>query len=466
LVSGEAFKVTLEEAVSERIDNSKLGPKRIGIIVFCLFLAVLDGYDMASMGLALPLVAKDWNIAAGTFGPALAAMMVGVAIGSISLAWLGDRVGRKPVLIVSTFGIGLSTLATMAVHDLTWLTICRLLLGVCFGAGIPNMYSLMADIVPSRNRIFCMTLLTASASIGGIFGGLVAPIFSARYGWQGIFLPGGLIPLAMALLMFMVLLESPRVLAARGRLRELGVVLGRFGIDGTRLPEANAKKKTASAGPAALLRDGLWPVTLFYLIGWISTGFVYHLLVQWLPTLMTHSGWETGAAQRSVSVIYGGCLVGGLALSWLMDRWQRGGAFVPALAFGVGSVMLAGLSVWLDSPLIHLFLLGIGLAAGGAQIIQGAIAAYVFPLNLLTVAYGWLTAFSRIGAVGGPLLVGWMMLAGWSGMHILMVYAAIGMLGSLSFVIMALTVKRRAKASLQAHHNALRDPSLCQAGAK
>jgi AAHS family 4-hydroxybenzoate transporter-like MFS transporter len=438
--------MTLEEAISERIDNSKIGRERLRIVIFCLFLAVLDGYDLASMGLALPLLAKDWNIAAGAFGPALAAVMVGVAVGSISLAWLGDRLGRKPVLIVSTFGIGLFTLATMAVGELTLLTLCRFLLGVCFGAGIPNLYSLIADIVPSRNRIFCMTLLTSAASIGGIFGGLVAPLFSERYGWQGIFLPGGLIPLAIALSMFVLLLESPRVLAARGRVQELGIVLSRFGIDSTGLPEASAKKKTASAGPAALVRDGLWPVTLFYLFGWISTGFLYHLLAQWLPTLMTHAGWENGAAQRSVSFIYGGCLVGGLALSWIMDRWQRGGVFVPALAFGVGSVMLAGLGVWLASPLIYLFLLGVGLSAGGAQIIQGAIAAYVFPLNLLTIAYGWLTAFSRIGAVGGPLLVGWMMLAGWSGPHILIAYALIGMFGTLSFAIMALTVTRRKKA--------------------
>jgi AAHS family 4-hydroxybenzoate transporter-like MFS transporter len=458
--------MTLEEAISDRIDGSKIGPGQFGIIVFCLFLAVLDGYDLASMGLALPLVAKDWNIAAGAFGGALAALMVGVAVGSISLAWLGDRLGRKPVLIVSTFGIGLFTLATMAVGDLTLLTICRFLLGTCFGAGIPNMYSLFADIVPSRNRIFCMTLLTAAASIGGIFGGLLAPILSERYGWQGIFLPGGLIPLVIAVLMFRVLLESPRVLAAHGRSGELKAVLGRFGIDGTDLPESSAKTKAVSAGPTALLRDGLWVVTLFYLFGWITTGFVYHLLAQWLPTMMMHAGWESGAAQRSVSFIYGGCLVGGLTLSWIMDRWQRGGVFVPALAFGAGAVMLAGLSVWLTSSLIHLILIGIGLAAGGAQIIQGAIAAYVFPLNLLTIAYGWLTAFSRIGAVGSPLLVGWMMLEGWSGPHILMVYALIGVLGAISFAIMGLAVTRRTKASLHKRYNAPVDPLLCEAGVK
>jgi AAHS family 4-hydroxybenzoate transporter-like MFS transporter len=418
------------------------------------------------MALALPLVAKDWNIAAGAFGAALAAVMVGVAVGSTMLAWLGDRLGRKPVLIVSTFGIGLLTLATMAVNDLTLLTICRFLLGICFGAGMPNLYSFVADIVPSRNRIFCMTLLTSAASIGGIFGGLVAPILSERYGWQGIFLPGGLIPLGIALLMFVLLSESPRVLAALGRLRELSAVLDRFGIDSTGLHEENAKKKAGSGGPIALLRNGLWLVTVFYLLGWICTGFVYHLLAQWLPTLMTDAGWESGAAQRSVSFVYGGCLVGGLALSWLMDRWQRGGVLVPALAFGAGTVMLAGLSVWLASPLIHLFLLGIGLAAGGAQYIQPALAAYVFPLNLLTIAYGWLTAFSRIGSVGGPLLVGWMLLAGWSGTHILMVYALIGMFGTISFVMLALTVTRRKKQSLRAQSNTPPDPSLCEAGAK
>jgi AAHS family 4-hydroxybenzoate transporter-like MFS transporter len=372
--------------------------------------------------------------------------MVGVAIGSILLAWLGDRLGRKPVLVISTFGVGLFSLATTAASDMTLLTMFRFLLGVSFGAGMPNMYSLTADIVPSRNRIFCMTLLTAAASIGGIVGGFVAPVLSERLGWEGIFLPGGFIPLAIGVAMIFLLLESPRILAARGRLQELASVLTAFGLDGANLPEARAKTTSAGSRPTALLRDGLLPITVFYLIGWIGSGLAYSLLVHWLPTLMVNVGWASDAAQRSVTSIYGGSLVGGLALSWIMDRWQRGGVFVPALAYAFGATLFIGIAVWLASPLVYMFLLGVGLAVGGAQYVLPALVARVFPLDLLTTAFSWIGALARIGPIIGPILVGWMMLAGWSGPRIVLIYTLVPLCSAIAFAIMALVATRRTQA--------------------
>jgi AAHS family 4-hydroxybenzoate transporter-like MFS transporter len=400
------------------------------------------------MGLAVPLVAKEWNVPTGAFGGALAATMVGVAVGAILLAWLGDRVGRKPVLIFSTLGIGLFTLVTIAVSSVPLLTLCRFLLGVCFGAGMPNMYSIIADIVPSRNRMFCMTLLTAAAAVGGISAGLVAPMLSDRYGWQGIFVPGGLIPLAIASLMLPILLESPRVLAARGRLDELARVLTAFGLQGTDLPATRAGAASGGPRPTALLSDGLWPVTASYLIGCITSGLAFSVLAHWLPTLMTNAGWASGAGQRSVIFIYGGSLVGGLTLSWIMDRWQQAGLFLPSAAYAVGAALFVGIGVWLASPSMYPFLIGVSLTIGGAQYMHASIAAYVFPLKLLTVALGWTQALARIGPIGGPLLVGWMMLEGWSGTRIVVVFALVPVLSAVAFAIMALAANRLSKGAL------------------
>jgi MFS family permease len=211
------------------------------------------------------------------------------------------------------------------------------------------------------------------------------------------------------------------------------------------------------------LRDGLWPVTVFYLVGWIGSGMVYSLLAQWLPTMMISAGWPSAAAQRSVTFIYGGSLAGGLALSWLMDRWRRGGVFVPAIAYGVGTILFVGLGVWLATPLVYVFLLGIGLMIGGAQYMQASLAAYVFPLKLLTISFSWIGAFARIGPVGGPLLVGWMMLEGWSETRILMVYTLIPLLSTIAFTIMAVSVTRRSRAELAQSSGSQADQKLCEA---
>jgi AAHS family 4-hydroxybenzoate transporter-like MFS transporter len=445
---GAVSQITLEKAVADRIDGNKVGPVQLRMLLLCLLLATFDGYDLASMGLAVPLVARDWHVPTGAFGGALAATMVGVAVGSILLAWLGDRLGRKPVLITSTLGVGLATLATIFVSDVPSLTICRFVLGVCFGAGMPNMYSIIADIVPSRNRMFCMTLLTAAAAVGGISAGLIAPVLSDWYGWEGIFLPGGFIPLAVALSMFPLLLESPRVLAARGRLDELAKVLRAFGLQDTDLPATRAGVVSGGPRPTALLRDGLGPVTISYLIGCITSGLAFSVLAHWLPTLMNDAGWPSGAGQRSVIFIYGGSLVGGLILSWFMDRWQRGGVFLPSAAYAVAAALFVGLGVWLSSPSMYPFLIGVGLTLGGAQYMHASIAAHVFPLKLLTIALSWTQALARIGPISGPLLVGWLMLEGWSGSRIVVVFSVVPVLSAIAFAMMAFAAIRRSRAVL------------------
>jgi hypothetical protein len=82
---------------------------------------------------------------------------------------------------------------------------------------------------------------------------------------------------------------------------------------------------------------------------------------------------------------------------------------------------------------------------------QPSIAAQVFPLNLLTIALSWTGALARIGPISGPLLVGWMMLEGWSGTQILMAFTLVPLLSAGAFAIMALAATRRSKAARPQH---------------
>ncbi|WP_374412075.1 MFS transporter [Novosphingobium colocasiae] len=182
-----SMPVTLQSEVERRINGSTIGSQQFRVFFLCLSIGVLDGYDLSNMALAVPLVARDWGVESGHFGAALAAVMVGVAAGNIVLGWLGDRFGRRPVLILSSAAMGVFSLLTMTATDVTVLTIWRFLLGMGFGAGIPNTYAMIADVMPSRQRLLFMTILTAATSIGAIAGGLIAPALTAAFGWQGIF---------------------------------------------------------------------------------------------------------------------------------------------------------------------------------------------------------------------------------------------------------------------------------------
>jgi AAHS family 4-hydroxybenzoate transporter-like MFS transporter len=438
--------VTLEKEVADRLDAGGIGAAQYRIFILCMLIAMLDGYDLASMGLAVPLIARDWNIAPGSFGAPLGAVWIGVATGSILLGWLGDRIGRRPVVIGSTLAIGILSLATIWAHDITTMTVIRFLLGLAFGPGMPNTYALVADAVPARNRFFCMTMLTAAASFGGIFGGLVAPVLSEEFGWKGIFLAGGAIPLAIGVLMLFMLWESPKVLAARGRLDELPKALAAFNLKSTDLPTARASAAANSTRPIELLSNGLWVVTACYLFGWICSGFTYYILVNWMPTLMTNSGWASGTAQRSVTLIYGGSMVGGLVLSWIMDRWS-GGLRIPAMGYAAGVVLFIAAGYLFTSNQLYLILAGLGISVGGAQYVLPAMASRLYPPKLLATALSWIGALARIGGVCGPIVGGWMLLSGWSSTRIMATLSAAPLLSTIAFAVVAIVMTRRISAA-------------------
>jgi AAHS family 4-hydroxybenzoate transporter-like MFS transporter len=291
-----------------------------------------------------------------------------------------------------------------------------------------------------------MTMLTAAASIGGIFGGLVAPLLSDWMGWRGIFLAGGILPIAIGVLMLFLLWESPKVLAARGRLDEVPAVLKAFRLKSTDLPETRAGAAANSTRPTELLKDGLWLITFCHVFGWICSGFTYYILVNWMPTLMINSGWSSGVAQRSVTFIYGGSMIGGLALSWIMDRWSRG-LTVPAMGFGVGVVLFIAAGYWFTSSQLYLILAGLGLSIGGAQYVLPAMASRLYPPKLLATALSWVGALARIGGICGPIVGGWMLLSGWSSTRIMATLSVAPLLSTIAFTVIAVVMARRAAAA-------------------
>jgi MFS family permease len=102
-----------------------------------------------------------------------------------------------------------------------------------------------------------MTMLTTAALKGGIFGGLVAPLLT---GWLGILLAGGILPIAIGVLMLFLLWESPKVLAARG-LAEIPAVLKAFRLKSADLPQTRASAAANSTQPTGLLKNGHWLIT-------------------------------------------------------------------------------------------------------------------------------------------------------------------------------------------------------------
>src|SRR5262245_52759158 len=81
--------------VGEIIDSARFFWMPFGITLMLILIMAADGYDLFLMGHVGRHMVSDWNIGGAGLKPINQAGLVGMAIGSVTLGWLGDRIGRK-----------------------------------------------------------------------------------------------------------------------------------------------------------------------------------------------------------------------------------------------------------------------------------------------------------------------------------------------------------------------------------
>src|SRR5262249_24765130 len=127
---------------------------------------------------------------------------------------------------------GLLTAAIAFVGDVQTLMILRFLAGVGLGGAMPNATALASEYVPRRSRPFAVTLTIVCIPLGGVVAAWMAQHIIGPYGWRNLFIVGGIVPIALAVLLFFILPESPQFLARdRSRWPALRPLLKRIGHD-------------------------------------------------------------------------------------------------------------------------------------------------------------------------------------------------------------------------------------------
>ncbi|MDT9599719.1 TCR/Tet family MFS transporter [Sphingosinicella rhizophila] len=151
---------------------------------FILLLALLDA---VSMGLIYPILPQlvidlsggDTPHASRIFGLLAAAWAVMNFVAAPILGTLSDRFGRRPVILISAFGLAIDLVIMALAQNLAWLFIGRLLSGVT-AASYATISAYLADVTPPEQRARRFGLLSGIFGIGLILGpaagGLLAEI--------------------------------------------------------------------------------------------------------------------------------------------------------------------------------------------------------------------------------------------------------------------------------------------------
>jgi len=438
-----------EISVSKVIDEAKLSNYHFQVVAFGAIMMMLDGYDLSAMGLAVPAIAEAWAIEPSSFRWALSASLMGVGVGSLLAGLCGDRWGRRATL-TGMFGFGaMACLGTVFATNVNELVFWRFLVGIGMGGAIPNIIALVSELMPAKRRPLMIVLVYSGAAVGGGLGSLLASVIVPLYGWQSVFMVGGILPLAVALFVFKALPESPAFLIANGRRDpQASSTILRLRPD---FPKDQTERLSfvdsglgLRPGVGALFGKNLGIATLLFWTLFICTQAMVFFIQSWYPTLLTRNGYDIETALQIFSLwdfgaLTGGIVVAGLASHFKLEKLLSFAYLLAALCLGMLSLDIQNTTV------TQILTFATGFSVVGASFCMGALAAGFYPSEIRATGVGWGLGVGRVGSISSPLIGGAVLAAGWTNSEIFTTAMLPALIASISVFALSLLIQKRSK---------------------
>ena len=393
---------------------------------------IFDGYDLVVYGTVVSTFLRD-PTQIGEVTPAVAGALgsyalVGVLVGALLAGTVGDIIGRRKVMLTAYawFSIGMGVTAMMTTT--TGFGLLRFITGLGVGALVATTGAMVSEFAPPGKKNLANAITYSGVPLGSLLAAFLAILLLAGIGWEGMFWIGALPLVTLLPLAFFKMPESPSWLASRGRMAEAIAISERTGVP---LPAAPAAAPAAArrerAGFAGLFGREYWlPTVLMGLMSATGLVLVYSLNT-WLPELMLRAGFNAKGSLSFLLVLNGGAVIGALLGSRVADRF--GAKPVVAACFLIGALAIAALTLSLPLGVLLAVVAVVGLGTSGTQtLIYGFVANY-YRTNVRGAGVAWCAGFGRLGGVGGPLLGGFLIAAGFELASIFYVLAGLGLLG-------------------------------------
>ena len=361
------------------------GHARLFVFALILLSLVMEGFDLLAANFAAPDVLETFGKTRAEAGPFLSASLVGVLVGSALVGPLGDRIGRKRVILAGCAAYGVLTLLAAGVQSFGQLVGLRFAVGVGLGGVLPNALALAGELARPKNRARAMGLIGIGITFGGVLAGMVSAWLIPLHGWRALFLVGGILPIAIAVLLGFGLPESP-ALPADKRIER---------------PRGNVR---------ALFAPRLGSITVAIWLIFSAVLMSVYLLSGWIPLLMNDSGFDPAQASLIGSAYQAGGVLGGVVASVLLSR---GGWRVVVLFAGCAAAALLALGArpWSPPEVVAIIVLVGFLVTGTQNAINGA-GGDTYPASTRATGLGWALGIGRLGSIAGPLVGSLVIVAG------------------------------------------------------
>jgi benzoate transport len=401
----------------------------------------LDGFDVLSISFASPGIAGEWGVDQGVLGWILSMELLGMAIGSVLLGGVADKMGRRPTMLGCLVAMTIGMHFAGAAGGVNELLAARLLTGLGIGGMLAAINAAAAEFSNNRFRGFAMSLMVIGYPLGGVIGGLVVQKLLSTGNWRDVFSFGAWVTAAFIPLVWFFVPETPAFLDRRrpeGALQRVNKTLVRFGhaaVPALSNEVEGAPKKSI----ADIFRPALIATTLLITFAYFAHVLSFYFILKWVPKIVVDMGFEPRAAAGVLTWANVGGATGGAVFGMLAIRFGLKPLTVIALAISSGMIFWFG-SGAKDLARLSMMVAVTGFFTNSAIVGLYSLFAKVFPTHVRATGTGFAIGFGRGGAALAPVLAGYLFAGGYG----LQTVALCMGFGSLLAALALLMLKERA----------------------
>lgn len=438
----ETLRTRAYGELGDALDRIPFRRAHVLILVLVASGALFDAIEQYNVGLAAPLIAKQWSLSNAQVGLLTTLTFAGMALGSLIAGITGDRYGRR---ITYMYNLGLYTLGALLAAfapNYEVLLAARLIVGIGLGGELNTGLTLVSELMPTKYRGAAVATVNVAAGGLGIFASsaLAALLLGPLESWLGgpttawRWLLGVLaLPALLVFVYRWFLPESPRYLLVEGQVKEANGVLTRLAAnrlraprdmqvtpyvtvtEGSRLPRQRVRLSEIFHGALARRTIVIWVVSAMTFGAQVT-------ITVFMPTVLVSRGFNVATSLAYTTVINIGGLIGAILASVFGFRFRRRvvlsyGALVAilvAIGFGISSqlaavLILGGLlqlmfillntTTWVWAP--ELYPTRVRAFGTGASVTVALLAASLVPLlaGIIFDAAGALGMFALVAAM-------------------------------------------------------------------
>ncbi|HEY3684563.1 MAG TPA: MFS transporter [Streptosporangiaceae bacterium] len=406
--------------VAARLDRLPFSSVQRGILAKGGLTTTFDGLDNGIVSFLLPIVTGVFALTGFEQGLLGSSSLLGAFVGAIAVSFLGDRMGRRNLLIYSMAFYSAAMILGAISPNGGFLIFTRVAAGIAIGINVNIIIPYLAEFSPVKQRGHFVGSLAGFFGFGFVIAALIGFFVIERFdgGWRWAQVIVGL-PIILAVIWRRNLPESPRYLVSKGRVDEARAIVDKLEekvrtATGKELPpidpdvryspDKQMSLRTVWQQFLALWRPNMLRQTILIWVLWFCFSFAYYGFLTFLPTLLVDKGLTISESFGYSIAIEVAQVIGYFPAAWLSERLDRKWSIVIFLAISA----LSAVGLAMATTDVQMLVFGILLAffLNGAYAPLYTYTPEVYPTPIRATGVGASAVFSRAGAALAPIIMG------------------------------------------------------------